>query len=114
MLNSQILARNVSYHYVEKYIFNGRDPCMNQYLKGIAASFLGNVNSQIPMDQIIEIAINQFSNETGDFSGINKYNRLSQPWVRTNPFTSALWEHIERKKEKDEDDVRHGIIRIST
>ena len=97
MLNSHIHARNLSYHFVEKYIFNGRDPSMNKYLKGITVSFLGNVNSQIPMDQIIETTINQFSKETGDFSGITKYNRLSQPRVRTNPFTSTLWEHINVK-----------------
>lgn len=97
MLNSHIHARNLSYHYVEKYIFNGRDPSMNKYLKGITVSFLGNVNSQIPMDQIIETTINRLSKNIGGLSGITENKGPSERWVIINPFITDLREQLNVK-----------------
>ena len=60
VLNRHNYARNLSYQYVGMCNVNETNPCVYDYLKegGFTASLSINVNSQIPVNQIIETTIN--------------------------------------------------------
>ena len=128
--NRHNYAQNLSYHYVDMCNLIIEFPEAYEYLKGggFTASLSGSVQSQIPMDQIIETTINHFSKETG-LSRITENKGANERWVRINPFITALCEHVNAKlnknkktydtevgyskKEKDLEVVKNVGLRIS-
>ena len=80
VLNRINYARNLSYHLIDMCNLRENIPEAYEYLNegGFTASITGNLHSQIPMDQIIEMTINRFSKETGGLSGITEKKGASE------------------------------------
>ena len=69
--NHHNYTRNISYYYIQMKNLASSHSSAQIFLKeeGFTVSLTGKPHSKIPMDQVIEMAINRSSKETGGLTG---------------------------------------------
>ena len=89
-------ARNLSYYHMQMLNLQNSNLDLLHHIQeqGFTVSLSGLPHSTIPCDQVIEMAINRSSKDTGGLSGKTDVG-ASERWMRINHIMATFREHLD-------------------
>ena len=106
-LNRHNYARSLLYYYTHMLPLKEENLEAFQYLhdRGFTGSLSGRSHSMIPMNQIIEMTMNQSCKEIGGLSGKTQNVGASERWAEIHHHMIAMREHLNGKVQRNTKDV---------